>query len=155
MTAATDLWDRVTSDYDANGLIALTNIRDRSQTTINDVVGQAASQAVIDLWPIYAQVDYDETSTAHIAVAEMGVIAMLWRRGGSADEIQRVKWEEVFGSDGLISKVRMTGPRSHSVPVSSSGVQQASELSNGRYVRSWSEPDSLPPGFLPARKPAT
>lgn len=155
MSDATDLWDRVVGDYDSDGLITLTNIRDRSATSADTTVGTAACQAVIDLWGIYAQEAYDSTDRAHVAVAELGVIAILWRRGGSASGIEQVKWEEVFGPDGAVTKVKRTGARGRGSPSTNSGVSQRSELtSSGQRVRGWSDPESLPIGWLPSRRSA-
>lgn len=146
--SAADLWTAVKADYDTAGLITLTNIRNRGAVAVNDTVGESAAQAVINLWPIYAQVEYDAANAQHVEVAELGVIAMLWRRGGSASAIEKVKWDEVFGNEGAIARVRRTGPRGHAGPSSNSGVQTRSEMVNGRPIRGWSDPDSLPTGFL-------
>ena len=147
---ATALWAAVVADYDADGLISLTNIRDRSATTIDTAVGEAAAQAVINLWPVYAQVEYDAANAVHVEVAEMGVIAMLWRRGGSSSAIEQVKWDEVFGDEGLIARVRRTGPRGRAAPSSNSGVQQAPERdAGGRLVRGWADTQSLPSNYMP------
>lgn len=152
MTAASDLWTAVKADYDAAGLLTLTNIRSRGATTINDTVGTAAAQAVINLWPIYAQTAYDQTNVMHVEVAELGVIAMLWRRGGSASSIEQVKWDEVFGDNGAVSKLKRTSSRGHASPGSNSGVQPSSELTqDGRPVLPWSDRRSLPLGILPQR----
>lgn len=151
----TALWTHVKANYDSAGLITLTNIRDTSATAIDDTVGEAASQSVIDLWPAYAQIAYDASDALHVEVATLGVIAILWRRGGQATSIENVKWDEIFGDDGLISKVRRTDPRSHRGPSSNSGVQQASELtSSGQRVRGWSDRESLPVNWLPTRRSA-
>lgn len=152
MTDATDLWDAVKAAYDNNGLVTLTNIRDRSKNTINDTAGTEAAQSVIDLWPAYAQADYDAASALHVEAAMQGVIAVLWRRGGSAAQIARVRWDEVFGADGVISKITATGPRARPAPVTSSGVSESAETIQGQTVRGWSDRDALPPGFLPTRR---
>lgn len=151
MTAATDLWTAVVAAYDDAGLISLTNIRDGAQGAVNTTVGQTAAQSVIDLWPAYAQVAYDATDALHVEVGIRGVIATLWERGGSATTIAEVKWDEVFGDDGLLAKVRRTGPRGRQGPRSNSGVTQRAENIGGRKVRGWSEPASLPRRFLPRR----
>jgi hypothetical protein len=152
MTDAPDLWTAVVDAYDDNGLISLTNIRDRSATSINTSVGQTAAQAVIDLWPAYAQEAYDSTSALHVEVAIMGVIAILWRRGGSAASIARVRWDEVFSEEGLVAKVRGTGARAHPAPNTNSGVtQKAERTSSGQRYRGWSDRESLPRGIMPRR----
>jgi len=148
---ATALWTAVVASYPANGLISLTNIDDAAATTINTTFGENAAQAVIDLWPIYAQEAYDSSDATHVEVAKEGVIAMLWRRGGTSNTIAEVKWDSVFSPDGLISRVRRTGSRGHGSPSSNSGVSTKSELSNGRAVRGWADRDSLPPGYMPRR----
>lgn len=153
--SASALWTAVKAAYDADGLITLTNIRDRAQTAVDDTVGQSAAQEVIDLWPLYAQEDYDPTDGQHVRVAEHGVIAVLWRRGGSSTSIEQVKWDEVFSPEGMVAKVRRTGPRGRQGPSTNSEVQQRSGLtSSGQKVRGWSDPDSLPGGrsFLPQRR---
>lgn len=154
MTAATDLWASVELAYDAAGLVALTNIRDRSATTVNDTVGESAAQEVVDLWPVYAQEDYDSTNAAHVAVGRQAVIAVLWRRGGAATTIEQVKWDEVFGEDGMIAKVRRTNARARLSPGTNSAVQQSPETTTGgRQVRGWSDPNAIPLGILPRRVP--
>lgn len=151
MTDATALWAAVVVSYDADGLIALTNVRDNAATTIDTTAGEDAAQEVIDLWPLYAQEAYSSTDSTHVAVAKHGVIAVLWRRGGTATTIEQVKWDEVFSPEGMIAKIRRTGPRGRQTPVSNSGVSQKSELSNGRAVRGWSDREALPVGFLSRR----
>lgn len=153
MTQAADLWTSVVAAYDSGGLISLTNIRDRSATAVNTTTGQNAAQEVIDLWPAFAQVAYDDTDALHVAVARQGVIAVLWRRGGSASTIEQVKWDEVFGDDGLLAKVRRTGARGRVSPLTNSGLSSSpDQTSDGRTVRPWSDPDSFPTGTLPLRR---
>ena len=150
-----DLWQAVVDSYDSDGLITLTNIRDRSATTINTAVGESAAQGVIDLWTIYAQAEYDDTVPSNVEVAKRAVIAMLWQRGGSASSIAKVEWDEVFGDQGLLGRLRKSASRGHGAPRSSSGAKASSELtSDGRRVRPWSDPDSLPVNFLPNRRSA-
>jgi len=151
VTSATELWTAIVADYDDTGLVTLTNIRDRSATSVDTSYGQTQAQAVINLWPAYADIDYDSTDALHVEVAEMGVIAILWRRGGSSTSIARVEWDEVFGAGGMIERVKMTGARARSSPASNSNVTQASGLTaNGRKKRGWSESVSLPSGILPS-----
>lgn len=155
MTDATDLWGVVVANYDAAGLLSLTNTRDRAAVAIDSTAGTAAAQSVINLWPMFAQVEYDGTDAAHVEVATFGVIAMLWRRGGTAVEIEKIRWDEVFGDGGLIEKVRRTSARGHEGPTSNSGVSQAAERdASGGPVRGWADRESLPPGYLPQRRSA-
>jgi len=155
MTDATDLWTAVVASYDEDGLITLTNIRDRAATTINTAVGQDAAQGVINLWPVYSQADYDGSNALHVEVAKMGVIALLWRRGGTAASIAKIEWDEVFSDEGTISKVRRTGARGRGRPSSNSGVMQRAETDgNGNLIRGWSDRDSLPVNWLPTQRSA-
>lgn len=151
MAEQDDLWTAVKDSYDDAGLIQLTNVDEPEATAIDDTIGTRACTKVIALWDIYAQVDYDGTDATHLAVAEMAVIAVLWRWGGTATQIEQVKWDEVFGDTGMIAKVRRAGPRSHAAPISNSGVTQKAESVGGRNVRGWSDRESLPHGILPNR----
>jgi hypothetical protein len=92
MTDAADLWTAVVASYNADGLLQLTNIRNRAATSIDTAVGQSAAQGVIDVWPVYAQSAYDATNATHVEVAKRGVIAMLWSRGGTASQIAKIEW---------------------------------------------------------------
>lgn len=151
MTAATDLWAAVVVSYDNSGLVTLTNIRDRSQTAITTAVGEDAALGVLNLWPAFAQVDYDATDNLHIEVAKLGTIAILWRRGGSATTIEQVKWDEVFSPDGLISKVKRTGPRGRQGPKTNSNLTQPSGLTSaGGRKLPWSHEASMPLGIMPS-----
>ena len=105
MTDATDLWAAVVVSYDSDGLISLTNLNDRSATTIATAVGEDAALGVLNLWPAYAQEEYDASDSLHVEVGKRATIAMLWERGGSSATIAKVEWDEVFSADGLISKV--------------------------------------------------
>lgn len=153
MTDATELWTAVVADYDSEGLIGLTNPRNPAATSVGTSVGQAAAQAVINLWPAYAEVAYDSTDNLHVEVGEMAVIAMLFRRGGTSAKIAKIEWEEIFGDDGLLGKVRRTGSRARQGPTTNSGVRQKPETLDGQRVRGWADPESMPGGrtYLPRR----
>jgi hypothetical protein len=115
-------------------------------------VGTEAANGTLNLWPAYAQVDFDVTDGLHLEAAVRGTIAMLWERGGSATAIAQQEWDEVFTA-GIISALKNTGPRGHQGPSSNSGVSQKSELtSSGRSVRGWSDPESLPIGSMLPRR---
>lgn len=145
---AVAIWAAVKVSYDEAGLVTLTNIRDRDQTAIDDTVGEDAAQGVLDLWPIHAQVAYDGANATHVEVAKRATISMLWQRGGSSQQVSKVEWDEVFGDNGLIGRIRKTDPRAHGGPVSSSGVRASSDLdANGGPTRPWSDPANLPVGF--------
>ena len=146
MTASA-LWTDVTTNYESEGLVNLTRPRDPSATTVDTTYGESAAQEAIDLFPLYAQVTYDASDSQHVAVGRHAVIAILYKRGGTSSTISEVEWDSVFGDDGLMSKLKRTGARGRQGPSSNSGVTQSSELaSNGRRVRPWSHPDSLPGG---------
>jgi hypothetical protein len=153
MTAAA-LWTSVVANYESEGLINLTNPRDNNALAVDTTYGESAAQEVIDLFPLYGQVEYDATDSQHVAVGRRAVIAVLYERGGTTSSIAQVEWGEVFGDDGLLSKLKRTGARGRQGPSSNSGVSQKSELtSNGRRVRGWSDPDALPAGrrYMPRR----
>jgi hypothetical protein len=153
MSAASELWTAVVNRYNSDGLVTLTNIRDKTANTINPTTGQAAAQAVINLWPQYAQETYDSTDDAQVEIGTMGVIAVLWRWGGVSTRIQQIKWDEVFGDDGLIARYRRTNARARISPSSNSGVTQATEqASDGGNVRGWADRESLPQGVMPKRR---
>lgn len=152
MTDASDLWAAVVASYDIDGLITLTNIRVTDQDGVNTTVGESAAQAVIDLWPVYAEEDYAASNATHVEIGKEGVIAVLWRRGGSATSIAEVKWTEVFGDSGMISRVMKTGPRGRQGPSSNSGVSQKSETVNGRSIKGWSDRDASGADFMTASR---
>jgi len=153
MSDASTLWDAVVDSYDGDGLISLSNIRDRSQKRIDTVSGESAAQAVITLFPSHAQVVYDSSDALHVEIAKRGTIAMLWERGGSAASIAQIEWDKVFADDGLVGKLKRTGPRGRQGPSTNSGVTQSVETVGGRNVQGWSDPGSLPGGrnYLPSR----
>lgn len=151
---ATALWTSVVANYEQEGLINLSNPRNPAATTINTTYGESAAQEVIDLFPIYGQIDYDASDSQHVAVARRAVIAVLFERGGVSSTIAEVEWKEVFGDDGMLSKLKRTSARARQGPASNSGVTQRSELtSDGQRVRGWADADSLPGGrsYMPRR----
>jgi hypothetical protein len=152
--AATALWSAVVTSYNSDDLVSLTNIRDRSATTITTAVGQDAAQGVVDLWPIYAQADFDTANAQHVEVAKRGVIALLWSRGGTAASVAKIEWDEIFGDQGMIAKLRNTGARSRPTPTTNSDLQASRLDSDGTKKRPWSDQDSLPINYLPARRSA-
>jgi len=152
MTDATDLWADVVTSYDTQSLVELTNIHDRSATTITTAVGEDAALGALNLWEAYAQVAYDKTNALHVEVGKRATVAMLWERGGSASQIAKQEWDEVF-TDGLVERLKRTGPRSRQGPSSNSAVTQSSELlSDGTRPRPWSDSSALPRGILPSSR---
>ncbi len=152
MTAAIDLWAAIGVSYDTASLRSLTNIHDRAATSVNDTVGVDASQGAINLFPIYAQVDYDETNDLHVEVGKRAVIALLWERGGTAAQAAKQEWDEVF-TDGVVERLKREGPRARVIPKSNSGVTQQTEtLADGSRPMPWADRSALPSGLMPGRR---
>lgn len=147
------VWAYVKTIYDSTGLLTLTNVRDRSATTIDDAVGTAAALSVLNLWPAYTQVDFDVADTLHLEIAARGVIAILWERGGAATSIERTKWDSIFGAGGLADALKRTSPRGRPGPSSNSAIQTSREDDGGTTPYGWSDRRSLPPGILPSPMP--
>lgn len=153
MTASA-LWTSVVANTDEERLINLTNPLDNSATAIDTTYGELAAQEVIDLFPLYGQVAYDAANTQHVAVGRRATIAVLYERGGTSSATAETAWNEVFGDNGLMAKLKRTSSRARRGPKSNSGVRQRSELtSGGQRVRAWSSPDALPGGrrYMPRR----
>lgn len=149
---ATALWAAVVVSYDVQTLTELTNINGRDPTAINTTFGEDAAQQVIDLWPAYVQNTYDPADALHVAVGKRATIAVLWERGGTAANIAKLKWEDVF-NDSMLDKIKRTGPRGRRGPSSNSGVDQSSELlADGTKPRPWSDTRSIPRGILPSQR---
>jgi hypothetical protein len=148
--SAADLWSAVVSSYPEQGLIELTNQNDRGAVAIKTSAGENAAQAVINLWPVYAQEDYDATNSTHVEVAKLGVIAVLNRRGGTSTSVEQITWEEVFGPDGAVHRLKRTRARGRAVPVIGGNTERSREgTSDGRPRKPWSDPRSLPSGLTP------
>lgn len=149
MTDATDLWAAVLVSYDNKSLRELTGVHDPTITGVNDTVGEDAAQGVINYWPVYAQIDYDGSLGLHVEVAKRGVIALLYERGGSSPQVAKLKWDDVF-TNGIIDKLKNTGPRGRQGPKTNSNLTQPTGLSaSGRRKIPWSSPEALPIGMLP------
>lgn len=143
MAAKDDVWTAVVARYDSASLVSLTNINDRNPTSINTTAGTEAANGTLNLWPAYAQVDFDVSDGLHMEVAVRGTIAMLFERGGSASAIAKVEWDEVFSNEGLIARVRRTGPRARQGPSTNSGVTTTAENVGGRNKKGWSDRDNI------------
>lgn len=140
------VWTAVKSAYDSDGLISLTNVRDNAATTIDDTAGTSAADHALNLWPLYAEIDFDVLDLRHLAVAIRAVIAVLWERGGVGTAAGQQEWKEVFSDeDGLMSRLRRTESRGQGGP-STSGPDVTT---TGREVRPWSARESMPVGYLP------
>jgi hypothetical protein len=152
MAAAQDLWAAVVGSYDADILTQLTNVRDPSATASNTARGESAAEAVIALWPVWAQTDYDASNATHVEIGKRGVIAMLCARGGVAPEAARVEWGEVFGPSGMLARLQATGPRGRMSPSTNSQLEPSQETRFGSPVLPWSDPRSFARGVLPSRR---
>ncbi len=149
MTDATDLWAAVVVSYDNATLRQLTNIHDSSQTAVTTAKGEDAAQGVINFWPAYAQVAYDAADGLHVETAKRGVIALLQERGGSSPQVATLKWDAIF-TNGIIDKLKNTGPRGRQGPTTNSNLTQPTGLSpGGRRKVPWSDHAALPTGLLP------
>jgi hypothetical protein len=148
---ATALWTAVVASYPSHVLVELSNLGDPAATTIATATGIDAAQAVIDLWPVYAQTDYDSTSAAHVQVAKIATLTMLAKRTGKTQSAATVEWDQVFGGDGMIARIKETGPRGHTGPVTNSRVRTSRESINGQAVLGWSDRGALPYGVLPSQ----
>lgn len=144
--SASALWTAVVAAYDSQGLEELTNPRNPETTSVNTTIGQSAAQHFIDLFPIYAEVAYSASDTQHVAIGLQGTIAVLFRRGGASTTIDEVKWDTVFGQDGLLSKLRNTTTRQR-LPLTTSAPDTDS---SGNDLRGWSHKKSMPSDFLPS-----
>ena len=150
MTEQSELWTSVKASYASSILISLTNIVDGAGTSIDDTVGTSAALEVINLWNMYAQIDYSSADATHVAVGRRGTIAVLWERGGTTAEVAQIKWDSIFGTDGIIARIRRTGPRARQGPSTNSNMTQDSGLSAGRRKRPWSDVESLPHNWMPS-----
>jgi len=149
VTAAT-LWTATKARKDAYAILSLTNPRDTSAVTPNDSVGEQAAADVLGFWSIYAQEDFDESNEAHLVAAVEGVVAQLWRRNAPTSEAADRAWKLVFGDDGMVAKIRSTGPRSAQGPVI---ARRRDEVSRDGYaLRSFGDRRNVPAGVLPKRR---
>lgn len=151
MPAEDDLWTAVKDRYDEQGLISLTNVRDRSKKVIDDDTGTQAAADVILSYYIDVQADYDETSAIHVMLATEGVIAMLWKRGGTAATIQRVKWEDWIARAQALKGVE---PRGHAAPGTNSTLQPTRDCYGHTPCRPWADKINFR-GLLPRRGRST
>ena len=143
MSDATDLWTLVEDRYDPNSLVSLTNPRDPEAVAVDAARSVAAAQDVIDAFPLYAQIEYDSANAQHKQVAIVGVISILWERGGTSPTVARTRWEDWVK---LLERLKGVEPRSHVEPASSD-ADPATRNSPYRG-QSWSSRKNLR-GLLP------
>ena len=146
------VWTAVKAGYATDILIPLTNIMDRSVSAIDDTVGTAAAQQCIDYWALYAEVAFDVSDSVHLAIAVRGTIVVLMERGGVSSEMAQLEWDEVFGTNGLLGRLRKIGARGRQGPVTNSNLRQATGLVNGRRLVPWSQ--AYPLGTHPSDRVA-
>jgi len=144
MTAAA-VWAEVEANYPAATLLPLTNIRDRSASTVDDTYGTQAAQHALDLWDMYAEITFDSSNATHLAVAVHATMAVLYRQNGTDSTTAGKKWDEVFGDSGMMAKLRRTTARGRQSPYTSGPDLDSS----GRQRRNWSNRNAMPKGFLP------
>lgn len=139
-------WDAVKDRYDAQALAELTQQRDTTDGTIDDTVGERAVTAVTSLWPVYVQEAYDETEQGHLELAVEGVIAMLFKWGGTTHRIAQVRWDEWLD---FARAWRNTHARARIIPdTSKPDTQQKSQPPSTPHTP-WSDDrrfDGLSPG---------
>jgi hypothetical protein len=154
MAAQDELWSATVASYPTRVMLSLTRPEDTTATVIDTAWGTAAALATIEMWPIYAQTAYDETNPAHVQVGIRGTVAFLFERGGTSTEIAKIKWEDVFSDEGMLAKIKATGPRAHPAPRSNSQTAGPSSelLSDGSRPLGWSDSGNLPGGILPSRR---
>ncbi len=148
---ATALWAAVVASYPAHILVELTNLGAPEATSVSTAVGEDAAQAVIDLWPIYAQEDYDASNATHVQVGKIATLSMLAKRTGKTQSAATVEWDQVFGDDGMIAKLKKTSARSWPAPQTNSGVSSSRDTIDGVATRGWADHAALPMGILPSR----
>lgn len=151
---ATALWAAVVASYPANIVLQLSNLGSPEATTVNTTAGEAAAQEVIDLWPVYAQVAYSASNATHVAVGKIATLTMLARKSGHAATSATVEWDQVFGGDGMIARIKETSARAWPSPASNSGVTTRRENADGVNIRGWGDRDAIPHGLLPSSMPA-
>ena len=98
---------------------------------------------MIDLWPSYAEVAYDSSNALHEEIAMEWLIAIMWRRGGTATTIDEVKWDQVVGPNGMIEKLKLSMPNPNVlklVPVTTSSSLRTLEMSPNPIVTAWPFP---------------
>lgn len=147
MTDKATVWTEVKAAYPAEMLAPLTNLYDRSSgsTTVDDTVGQAAAQQFIDLFPDYAEVEFDASNRKHLARAIPGTVAILYQRDGLRTEEAKRAFDHVFGESGTMNALKRTGARARVEPKTTA----PDTLASGQERRAWSHEKSLPTGFMP------
>lgn len=149
MADADTIWTAVKTAFAVDLLIPLTNIMDRSVNAIDDTVGTNAAQRGLDYWEMYSEVVFDVASTTHVTVAVRATMAILLEAGGVSSEMAQLEWDEVFGANGLLLKLKNVTARGRQGPATNAPDTDSS----GQTVKGWSE--SYPRGTVPRRRNVT
>ena len=135
--SASALWTAVVARYDNGGLLSLTNVRTRNASAINTTVGEQAATDVINFYfPTLAQQAYDPLDSGHVALCVEGVIALLWKRGGTAQTISRVNWEDW---ETMAGKFKGVTSRARIVMSTNSQLTPSQEVPTGEQRRPWAD----------------
>lgn len=134
MAAEDDLWAAVVERYPDDALVGLTNPRKRNVGAIDTARGVAAAADIINLWfPQYVQRDYDAVHyPQHEVLAVEGVVALLWRQGGTSASVREIQWSDWVA---LAEAHRNVDPRAWAEPGSSSHVTEGQRVPDRRWAR--------------------
>lgn len=141
------VWTETKAAKDPNVLRALTRPRDTSATMIDDAVGERAAADALAFWEMHAQTPFDAANPQHLAVAVEATIAQLWRRNAPTSDAAERTWRTVWGDDGLVAKLRATGPRGAQGPAL--GYAYDTRNARGRRRRDFGDRRDYPRGILP------
>lgn len=153
----------VQARYDNQSLVELTNPRDPSgggaPTTPNATkLAQAASSIQNGYFPLYVNATYDSTDALHVEIACEGVIALLFKWGGTATNVASVTWAEWVERAQALAEVD-TGARDKILPTSNSSLTRSTEVEAGETVRPAFDDDAfrqnLNPPNTTGRRPGT
>lgn len=141
------LWTAVKARYDEQALLELTNLRDTTAVAIDDAQGERAVLSVVAFFPVYVQEAFDETDDGHLAIACEGVVAQLFKWGGSTHRIAETTWD---AWKQLCAEWKSTHARARIVPVTSVPTTLVSSDAPTTPHTPWSDPERFT-GLLPNR----
>jgi hypothetical protein len=141
-------WTAVTDRYDNQALVELTQQRDTTTGTVDATVGERAVTAVTALWPVYVQEDYDDTNQGHLELAVEGVIAMLFKWGGTTHRIAQVRWDEWLD---FARAWRNTHARARIVPTTNKPDTEVKSPAPSTNYTPWSDKQKFS-GLTPGRR---
>lgn len=132
------LWDAVKDRYDDQALAELTRQRDGTVGSVNDAMGERAVTAITSwAFPVYIQETYDSTEQGHIEVGVEGVVALLFKWGGSTHRIAEVRWDDWME---MARAYRNTHARARIVPESSTPASEQRSTPTTSPHTPWSDP---------------